>query len=343
MRAGGLLGLLLLAGAAGPGCRSVAAETGEPGAAPPTDDAGSPLPTRGGSLPGDNPDAPVDSADAVAVTRTDVGPADLAPLPDDRADDVVAGGAPDLSADRILLADLATDTRDLAPPSCRDGILNADETDVDCGPGCLPCDPGERCRAGSDCSTMFCRAGQCARAASCQQIKKATPAAGDGVYALDPKGEGASVDAICDMTADGGGWTLVANAWIPSYAPGAKYSALGQFVMPHDPGIAYQAARLQCQSTSTTVNRIRTFVGAPTTDLDAMSGTAVETYDAADNVAKPSGTGDFHGYAEWHDFAGFYLRYIVRVSQVHCALSYEGAGGQDDNPALGRWGRIWVR
>lgn len=34
---------------------------------------------------------------------------------------------------------------------------------------------------------------------------------GDGVYAIDPDGDGTPVDVLCDMTTDQGGWTLVAS------------------------------------------------------------------------------------------------------------------------------------
>lgn len=34
---------------------------------------------------------------------------------------------------------------------------------------------------------------------------------GDGVYAVDPDGDGTATDVWCDMTTDGGGWTLVSQ------------------------------------------------------------------------------------------------------------------------------------
>ena len=45
--------------------------------------------------------------------------------------------------------------------SCRDGVKDGDETDVDCGGSCAPCDVGGECIFPADCASNTCDAGVC--------------------------------------------------------------------------------------------------------------------------------------------------------------------------------------
>ncbi len=52
--------------------------------------------------------------------------------------------------------DFVCDENNCVPASCTDGVLNHDETDVDCGGSCNPCDNGDHCYVWSDCDSRFC-------------------------------------------------------------------------------------------------------------------------------------------------------------------------------------------
>jgi hypothetical protein len=65
-------------------------------------------------------------------------------------------------------------------PTCDDGLLNGDETDVDCGGPCAPCGDGLMCAVVEDCESGVCGGGLCA-----------APACDDGVF------NGAETDVDC--------------------------------------------------------------------------------------------------------------------------------------------------
>ena len=52
----------------------------------------------------------------------------------------------------------------VVPPTCNDGVMNENESDVDCGYSCIPtkkCDDGLRCNNGLDCNSNVCTSNIC--------------------------------------------------------------------------------------------------------------------------------------------------------------------------------------
>jgi ELWxxDGT repeat protein len=50
-------------------------------------------------------------------------------------------------------------------PSCDDGTMNGDETDVDCGGSCASCELGAACEGAGDCESDYCIGGLCCNSA----------------------------------------------------------------------------------------------------------------------------------------------------------------------------------
>ncbi|MCC6751120.1 MAG: hypothetical protein IT371_25930 [Deltaproteobacteria bacterium] len=122
------------------------------------------------------------------------------------AADQGSGKADLKAADRGVSPDAAT-------PSCTDKVRNGDETDVDCGgTKCGGCEVSKACGVGGDCASGLCSTGKvCAYARSCQELHAANSAAKDGTYPIVIPGSSSATRVYCDMTRDGGGWTLVAS------------------------------------------------------------------------------------------------------------------------------------
>jgi hypothetical protein len=116
----------------------------------------------------------------------------------------------------LVLAIVACGDPDVMPvtPDAPQGC----STEVDCTDPAAPfCDPEARacveCRFDTHCaaSGRLCEAQRCRGASSCRELRDALPGLASGGYTIDPDGPGgdAPLDVSCDMTTDGGGWTLV--------------------------------------------------------------------------------------------------------------------------------------
>ncbi|MFP4111398.1 MAG: hypothetical protein ACLFUO_00195 [Candidatus Woesearchaeota archaeon] len=61
----------------------------------------------------------------------------------------------------------SSDTCQVIPQTCSDGVKNQDESDVDCGGSCLKCQDGLNCTSDSDCANGFCNSTDMCATPSC--------------------------------------------------------------------------------------------------------------------------------------------------------------------------------
>jgi hypothetical protein len=104
-------------------------------------------------------------------------------------------------------------------------VCSAGTCNVTCGAGTTNCsgvcrdlqNDNSHCGAcGQACTgTNFCQTGACLPPRSCAALRAAYPLLGSGVYSVDPDGSGgaAPFDVFCDMSTEGGGWTLLATVY----------------------------------------------------------------------------------------------------------------------------------
>lgn len=92
-------------------------------------------------------------------------------------------------------------------------VQNADKPPVTCGPttaGYIYFNTATGAFYGCNGKNFVSMSGA-ANSASCAEILKADPTSKDGIYTIDPDGTGpgAPLDVLCDMTTNGGGWTML--------------------------------------------------------------------------------------------------------------------------------------
>jgi hypothetical protein len=86
------------------------------------------------------------------------------------------------------------------------------------------CDVNAECRVTGNTAACVCKDGfvgngrSCARPISCRELHEASPSLASGAYTLKPASGNSEFNAYCEMTAEGGGWTLVLNEG-PTFMP----------------------------------------------------------------------------------------------------------------------------
>lgn len=153
----------------------------------------------------------------------------------------------------------------------------------------------------------------------------------------------------CDMTADGGGWTLIAAGWINKYATSinSDIASLGNFISTGGAGNVpvYTEMRHFCRRSNTAiVHRKRATTATQSlTSFESNQYANTEVNLLGHNIGTTSNWTESGFYVELHYYETGISRFIIRDGNVHCSTDYNSVGGEGNNPALGQEGYIFIK
>ena len=143
-------------------------------------------------------------------------------------------------------------------------------------------------------------------------------------------------------------WHLLVDVWIPSYSyyrGSSSYQTLTTYPSNVPP---FNQMLIKAESNTMTVNRILYWRSIQSslryvTDYSA-DGELWLDGDSASKPTRPNHKAGVHLFPEWGYFnTDGNKRLIFRRDQIHCGLDYQSVGGENDNPNLGKWGKIYIR